>query len=206
MSKKNKSLYQGVVYIILGVILLGLPSYNSSLGKKAGQLLVATPKLVQEPFKESVLLIHQYSLSSALALMINHPLDSVPDEAAEGLKDTRIPLYYGGPVDFPKRIYVLQNSGGTLLLEEITDLSAVPEMLEAKLTDLEKSMKSKSIKLLLGYAGWRPLQLTSESMKGYWDFVEVDLGLLKNTADKNLWHIVSEQGVDNSVEKSVEKQ
>lgn len=203
--KNKESKRIGIILLCLAAFFLMLPSYNTSLEKKGGQLLVAAPKLQQEPFNESVLFLYQYSLFSALAMMINRPLDGVPEGVAESIKNTKLPLYYGGPVEFPHRIYVLQISGDTLLLEEITDLSTVPEMLEAKLADVEKSMQSKDARIILGYAGWGILQLTMEALRGYWDFVEVDPGVLKNTSGEDLWRTISGQSVDNPVEKPVEK-
>lgn len=190
MNEKKKIPYTGFIYIALALVFLSLPTFNKSLEAKSGQLLVAKPKVEQKNFKESVLFINNYSLLSAHAVMINRPLDNVPSAVPESLKETELPLYYGGPVDFPERIYIVKNMGSTMMVEEVTDLAAVPEMLAAKLENLEKSRKSQNIKVILGYAGWGPLQLLIENMKGYWLFVENDPSRLQDIPMQELWSIL----------------
>lgn len=77
-NRKKKIPYTGIVYIVLALVFLSLPTFNKSLEAKKGQLLVAKPKVEQEAFKESVLFLNNYSLLSAHAVMINRPLDRVP--------------------------------------------------------------------------------------------------------------------------------
>lgn len=142
--------------------------------------LVSSPALNDPNFRSSLVLMVEHSPEGAFGLVVNRPtplpvrdlLDSVSPElgreaAALGRDGGRVLL--GGPVD-PERLWILHrpgavpvDEGGALLAADLAVGGS-----RALLERLARTPGAGPFHLLLGYAGWGPLQLESEVTQGSW--------------------------------------
>lgn len=134
-----------------------------------GQFLIASPKLGDSNFAETVVFVVRHDLEGALGLVLNQPLDITVQEACgnSSLSLTLdIPLFCGGPCEGP--LMVLHAGDGVKSEQVIPGVRFATEagqILEA----LETSAKSKCF---AGYSGWSPGQLETEMEADAWLVVD----------------------------------
>lgn len=133
-----------------------------------GQLLVASPKLVDPNFFHTVVLLVQHSDESALGLVLNRPLQTSVKamwrEVAEG-EDCDIDgvLHQGGPCEGPLMVlhtdgdYAEMDVGGGIYF------CTSRERIERLVHD-----GSAQMKFFVAYAGWTAGQLEAEIDEGSW--------------------------------------
>lgn len=161
-------------------------------------LLLAAPRLGDPNFERSVVLLGQHDEEGALGWVLNgralspvgellREAELVPDgvvlpEREAYLTAARI----GGPVS-PGSAWLLYRLGeGEELPDPVADaaptlpvggrsaVSSSRELIEA----VARGEGPPAFRLLLGYAGWGPMQLESEIQQGAWLPVSVELDLL----------------------------
>jgi len=142
--------------------------------------LVASPALQDPNFRGSLVLMAEHSPEGSFGLVVNRPsplpvrdlLTTVSEElgaaAARAGRDGGQVLF-GGPVD-PERLWILHRPGPSPDDEDGERL--VPGVAlggsRALLERLARDPGAGPYLLLLGYAGWGPLQLESEVTQGSW--------------------------------------
>lgn len=153
--------------------------------------LVSSPALSDPNFRSSLVLMAEHSPEGAFGLVVNRPsplsvrelLTTVSEElgeaAAKAGRDGGQVLF-GGPVD-PERLWILHRADATAE-EESGELLAPGVALggsRALLEKLARTVDAGPFHLLLGYAGWGPLQLEAEVTQGSWIPLELagDLAL-----------------------------
>jgi putative transcriptional regulator len=148
---------------------LRLPQFGEEPELAAGKLLVASDKLQDPNFSETVILLVQYgSEDGALGLVLNHRSEVLLTQIFNA-KDTRKdPIYLGGPVQIRALQALLRSPEKTDGTTHVTaDIYAT-----ASKHVIEKSIKShvdpSRFRLYLGYAGWQPGQLEAEVRIGAW--------------------------------------
>ena len=117
--KKNPK--QARVYLSLAVIFMFMPAMMKLYTGETQRLVVASGKLSDPHFNESVVFIFLHNLDGAVGVIINKPLsDDELKKAPSFLTDKKLPLYYGGPVEFPNHVAVLERTpaadGKTMLI------------------------------------------------------------------------------------------
>lgn len=168
-----------------------------------GQLLVASPSMVDPNFAKTVVFMVEHDSLGAMGLVINRPLGEVPlQELLEGLgekgpeSDNEIRIYSGGPVD-PKRGFVLHSSD--VLLDD--SIAVDGSLAVTGKTDILKSIAegkgpAQAI-FCLGYAGWAPGQLEAEIAAGAWESVPADEAIVFEEPDSKKWdQAIGRHGVD----------
>jgi len=145
---------------------------------RAGQLVVATPELLDPSFTRTVVLLLQVDEDDgALGLVLNRPSGTDVHEVLPGwaaLSAGPPVVFTGGPVQPSGAICLGRGRpGGPLVaafaeLEGVhavgtVDLEALPEALEASVCE---------VRLFAGYAGWSPGQLEAEVEDGAWWVVD----------------------------------
>ena len=155
------------------------PTTATSSGLAPG-LLVASPTLGDPNFDGSVVLMAEHHADGALGFVVNRPgpiavadvlrgLD--PALAADAIRNGRAggQVLVGGPVQ-PERLWILYRPGQVPAEEDATRVGAdlalggSRELLEA----LVRSPQGGPFLLMLGYAGWAPLQVEQEVVGGAW--------------------------------------
>jgi putative transcriptional regulator len=143
-------------------------------------LLVASPTLGDPNFDGSVVLMAEHRAEGALGFVVNRPgpitvadvlrgLD--PALADEAIRQGRAggQVMEGGPVQ-PERLWILYRPGEVPAEEDATlvgrdlALGGSRELLEA----LVRTPGGGPFLLMLGYAGWAPMQVEREVTEGAW--------------------------------------
>jgi putative transcriptional regulator len=142
--------------------------------------LVASPTLADPNFDGSLVLMAEHHGEGALGFVVNRPGpiavadvlrgldgDLAALAAAGGRQDGQVLV--GGPVS-PERLWILHRPGlvpaeeGSVRVGDGLALGGSKELLEA----LIRQPGSGPFLLLLGYAGWAPMQVEREVAAGAW--------------------------------------
>jgi len=146
----------------------------------AGQLLVATPDLIDPNFSKSVVLMIEHDSGGAFGLIINRLYGTGPlkdlilglgfdAETAEGDVSVR----FGGPVE-RGQVFIVHGSD-----YEITDTIKISSGVSVTnhsqiIMDMATGDGPQDRMVVLGYAGWGAGQLDSEFARGDWVSRSVD--------------------------------
>jgi putative transcriptional regulator len=134
-----------------------------------GQLLLASPRLVDPNFWRTVVLIVDHSEEGALGVVLNRPSETSVGDAVpelEGLVDPDEPLYIGGPVQ-PSTVITLARFGDAedaalLAFDDIGVLGTGGPPLE------ELAERVLVARAYVGHSGWGPGQLDTEFAREDW--------------------------------------
>ncbi|HEY6001812.1 MAG TPA: YqgE/AlgH family protein [Anaeromyxobacter sp.] len=143
--------------------------------------LVAAPALQDPNFAGSLVLMAEHHGGGALGFVVNRPgpitvadvlggVDAELKRAAEAVGSAGAPVLVGGPVQ-PERLWILfrprpsapVTAGESVKVGEGLALGGSRELLES----LVRTPGEPFI-LLLGYAGWAPMQVEKEISAGAW--------------------------------------
>lgn len=172
------------------------PSPTSAL---APGFLVASPTLADPNFAGSLVLMAEHHDEGALGFVVNRPgpirvadvlggLDEALRAAAEARGRADAPVLVGGPVQ-PERLWILFRPGpsapeeGAVTVGAGVALGGSRELLEA----LVRAADPGPFTLLLGYAGWAPLQLEHEVAGGAWVPMALHSDLVFETPLEHRW-------------------
>lgn len=151
-----------------------------SLAGLAPGFLVASPTLADPNFDGSLVLMAEHHGEGALGFVVNRPgpisvadvlrgLDGGLAEAAAASGRLEGQVLVGGPVS-PERLWILHRRGavadedGAVRVGDALALGGSKELLEA----LVREPTAGPFLLLLGYAGWAPMQVEREVATGAW--------------------------------------
>jgi len=181
------------VLLILILLQLGLLSaaagqtiVRTALAPRSGLLLVASEKIADPRFQQTVILITRHDRQGTSGLILNRPLGTLPAEVEAALPGNPHALFWGGPVS-PLQVTGLlfgdQGDHGSPLAKGLHLLHAdqLADMLHTP------SQGAGEMRLYLGYAGWAPKQLAREIERGDWSVQAVDPSTLQHTPAEQLW-------------------
>jgi putative transcriptional regulator len=132
-----------------------------------GQLLVASPGLLDPNFRRTVVLVTEHNEDGAAGLVLNRPTDAEVSDVVpqlESLVDDGEPIFMGGPVQ----------PNGVLVLGEFLDPAdaAVPLFGSLGFPSLEIPEEIVPLttrrRIFAGYAGWGSGQLEDELAREDW--------------------------------------
>jgi putative transcriptional regulator len=155
-----------------------------------GKLLIASRRLRDPNFAETVILLLEYSSNGAMGVVINRPttvsLATVLSEVT-ALKKRNDLVYIGGPVG--KDLMLLLARSPTKPEDSKQVLSDV--YLVSSQTSLQQIIGRNDASLKLrayaGYAGWAPQQLDGEVARGDWHIQSTDATAVFDTPSEQLW-------------------
>jgi len=133
-----------------------------------GQLLVASPGLVDPNFRRSVILVIAHDDEGAVGLVLNRQSDAEVAEAVPPLRplvDLGDVVSVGGPVQ-PEAVCVLAewedpDEAGTIVFEDVGLMAG-----DAAVDDVVPATRRRRV--FAGYAGWSAGQLESELEEPSW--------------------------------------
>jgi len=167
---------------------------GSAGGSLAGQLLVATPALVDGHFRRAVVLVLDHDDDGALGVILNRRTQIDVDEVLPGWSTSvSAPggVYEGGPVATDSAL------GVGLLAAEPADEPIGWRRVFGRVGLVDLDVPATVIKQALagmriyaGYAGWGEGQLESEIEEGSWLVLEATEGDLLHGSPENLWRDV----------------
>lgn len=157
-----------------------------------GQLLIASPQLVDPNFERTVVLITEHGEEGAMGIVLNRPSEAevssvIPDlEPVVGSE----PIFVGGPVQ-PEALVVLgefsnPEKAAWIVVADVGLVSA-----QAELEELPEAVRRGRV--YAGFSGWGPEQLEAEVAEEAW-IIEPPLPTELFPEDPtNLWSDVLER-------------
>lgn len=154
-----------------------------------GMFLLATPRLGDPRFAQTVVLLLEYDGTGALGLVVNRPtqlslddaLVTPPPESAGHF------VFSGGPVEHRRLIALLRSP------EEVGDAQHVfgdvyaSGSMETLRLMLARDDNGADVHAYLGYAGWSPGQLDAEIARGDWIVTPADAASIFDTPPGDVW-------------------
>ena len=133
-----------------------------------GQLLLASPALMDPNFRRAVILVGVHSEEGAMGVVLNRPSEVTVSEAVPQLEQTvaeQEPVYVGGPVQPSSIVFLAEfldpTPAGLLVLGRI----GFPAP-DAGIDELTEATARRRV--FAGYAGWGEGQLDAELDQGDW--------------------------------------
>lgn len=176
-----------------GPALVSLPDSSQVEPENAiaqGKFLVASRKLNDPNFYQTVILLIRYTDNGASGLVINRPLNvklsTVLPEIKE-LQQRKDTLHLGGPVE-PGRVLLLVKSAvppeKSLAVFGNVYISSSREELKRLVNSTKQDEK---FKIYAGYAGWAPGQLDAECDRGDWHVLNADAATVFDKKPSEIW-------------------
>ena len=158
--------------------------------------LIATEKMNDNRFSETVIVMLESDKDGAWGLVINKRLGTMPiallidpslntPKEREKLYKVNIPVFWGGPVD-TKEIFILhsieyksdstRNYGNIAISQDYNILFDI-----AKNKGPEKSL------IIFGYSGWGSGQLEGEMERDHWILSDLDKDIIFNEESSKKW-------------------
>lgn len=167
----------------------------------AGQLLVATPRLPDENFYRSVVLMIEHNENGALGVVLNRLADRSVEELWRDVSDVEChghrPLNLGGPVSGPLlAIHTDRN---------LAEMEIIPGLyLAAHKDNLDHLVQQDQhrCRIFIGHSGWGGGQLEEELKQGAWHVTTATLETIFHAED-DLWKTVAKQIGDSVLFKSL---
>ncbi len=141
--------------------------YNASMSTLLqGQLLLASPELVDPSFFHAAVLIVQHDESGAMGLVINRPTNVTLAQAWQSDLipcDVHSPLYQGGPCDGPLMVLHAHEEHAQVEVGDGLFFSIDKDAIQSLV-----AQKIPPMKFFAGYAGWAAGQLDAEMAQNAW--------------------------------------
>lgn len=157
----------------------------------AGELLVATDKIADRRFAETVIYIANHNAAGTLGLIINRPMAKATlNDLLKGFgvraQNPRgeIVIHFGGPVS--QRQGFLLHSDDVLLDSSARANNGIVMTSDTRMIEAIAAGKGpRQYLFAVGYAGWAPGQLAAEIAAGSWFTIPSDRSLIfGNDADR----------------------
>ena len=154
-----------------------------------GQLLIASPALLDPNFARTVVLVVEHNDEGAMGVVLNRPTTASVAEAVPALEDLvdDEPIFAGGPVE-PAAVVVLAefddtDAAAALVFGDLGFLraDADPSVLESA---------ARRFRVFAGYAGWGAGQLEAELAEPSWIVVEAETDDAFADDPDELWRTV----------------
>ena len=160
----------------------------------AGELLVASPSILDPHFGHAVILMVHHDQGGAMGIVINMPVEkrSMADILKMlGEKDSKVSgtvqIFAGGPVQ-PTTGFVIHSPDyrgpGTIDIDKDLRLTATLQILR----DIGNGKGPRQSIVAFGYAGWAPGQLEDELKRGIWFVVPGDPKLIFDEDRDKVWN------------------
>jgi putative transcriptional regulator len=155
-----------------------------------GKLLVASRRLRDPNFAETVILLLAYSQDGAIGVVINRPttvrLATVLSEV-EALKTRKDLVYIGGPVGRDQMLLLARTAQEPADSKQILSNVYLVSSQKALQQLVENNDSSLQLHAYAGYAGWAPKQLDAEVARGDWHISAADATLVFDTPADQVW-------------------
>ena len=158
--------------------------------------LVATKKMRDPRFKNTVIIMLENSEKGAMGLVINKPLSSIPlssliyksrdaTNKQKELYNVKIPVYWGGPVN-ENKILILHSeeykNETTINFKNISISSDYNILFE-----IANNKGPKKNLVIVGISSWGEGQLEGEMEKEGWTLSEINLNLIFEMDNAEKW-------------------
>ena len=197
---------------LLGIVFLGLmfnycisvQAFDSPKNYLKGKFyssvknyfLVATKKMTDPRFKNTVIIMLENSEKGAWGLVINKPLSSIPlsslifksrdaTNKQKELYNVKIPVYWGGPVNENKILILHSQEYKNETTKKFKNLSISSDY-KILFEIADKKGPKKSL-VILGISSWGPGQLEGEMEVETWVLSEINADLIFEMNNAKKW-------------------
>ncbi len=161
--------------------------FTTGLTPGAGTILISEPTLPDEHFHRSVVYLCSHTEDGSLGYVLNRKLQDPLSFFIEGLDESAMPLYVGGPVNL-ESIHFIHTKGKLLGGELVKDGVYHGGDFDYALSLIkDNKIGEEDVKFFLGYSGWDKQQLTEEINEKSWLVAPAKQSFLFDNSDKNLW-------------------
>jgi putative transcriptional regulator len=192
---------QPIALFLLGAILLMVPALIS-LNGYGGQILIARDTDEDSPFQKTLILLDHHNADGAVGIVINKPLTGAQRaELPPFLRDTSVPVGYGGPIGFPERIIVLEQkkpkkSAPGKIWFDLNDWDDVVNKTPGLLDQIKQDFKNgnQHYRVFAGIVAWAPFQLETEiGIDGAWYSIAPSHDLVFQNGPGTSWDTLFQQ-------------
>jgi putative transcriptional regulator len=166
------------------------PQASSPTQPAKGRFLVASHKLGDPNFSETVVLLIAYAPTGAMGVVINRPTDvrlgSVLRDVEE-LRDRPDRLYLGGPVAANLVLVLIRAAKKPETSEAVFEDVYLSGSRAALREALGKAGKRNRVRAYAGHAGWGPGQLDREIARGDWYVTTADATMVFDMTASAIW-------------------
>ena len=159
--------------------------------------LVATEKMKDDRFNETVIIMLESDKNGAWGLVINKRLGTMPiallidpslntSKEREELFKINIPVFWGGPVDL-KEIFILHSTEYKSKSTKKYGKISISQDYEI-LFDIAKDKGPSESLVIFGYSGWGKGQLEGEMERDRWILSDIDLDITFDEDTKKKWN------------------
>ena len=154
-----------------------------------GMFLLASPRLGDPRFAQTVVLLLEYDETGALGLVVNRPTELTLHDVLE----TPLPnsadhvVYAGGPVEHRRLIALLRSTDAVDGAERVAGDIHASGSIDTLRRMLEHDEHAADVHTYLGYAGWSPGQLDAELARGDWIVTPADAASIFDTPPADVW-------------------
>ncbi len=157
-----------------------------------GQLLVATPRLPDENFYHTVVLMVEHNENGALGVVLNRLTEQSVEQLWAEVSDVSCSsdrkINLGGPVSGPLLAIHTDRS-----LSEMEILSGVYLAAQKDVLDQLVQQEEHRYRVFLGHAGWGDGQLESELKQGAWLVTPATKEYVFWAEEADLWETVAKK-------------
>ncbi len=146
-------------------------------GKDSTYLLVASERMGDPRFRETVLVVTQHGPGGPLGVILNRPTrfsrgDVLP--GIEAMPDKSEPVFHGGPLEANTLYYMARFTVAPPAMLTLAPGVYMGRDLAALARIMEAGMRPAALRIYAGYAGWAPGQLEREIAQGSWHVLPLD--------------------------------
>jgi putative transcriptional regulator len=168
------------------------------MGSLQGQLLIASPHLLDPNFVKTVVLLIQHTEQGALGVVLNRPtskrLKELWKEVSGAACDSEDPVCLGGPVSGP-----LMAVHTNQFFAELEVLPGVFFAARREHLDGLVLQQGDPLKVFFGHAGWGPGQLDREIDAGGWMILPATAEYIFYPGE-DLWEQVSKRAARSTLQ------
>jgi putative transcriptional regulator len=170
-----------------------------------GNFLVASRKLGDPRFQETVVLLISYDRNGAAGVIINRPIkmslsDVFPDSRV--FKKRKETVYFGGPVELDRLLFLIRSPGRPE--ESVHVFGSVYVSSSRPVLDrlIGKPRTGEHVRVYAGYAGWAAGQLDAEVARGDWHVIQADAKTIFDKKSEKIWPELIRRGSELQVRSS----
>jgi putative transcriptional regulator len=156
----------------------------------AGKLLVASRRLPDPNFANTVILLVDVNADGAVGLVLNRrsrvTLAKVFPQLAPNMA-TAGHAYLGGPVDTTRSMALVRSTPAPAGTRHVVDGVHVATTREAVEAAVAAGTTASRLRVFLGYAGWGAGQLQGETAQGAWHVLDGDAEVVFDAEPTSTW-------------------